>query len=231
MKFIIVLALLFSLSVTAETEEDTFVDPDPWVKLNRGTHNFNDFLDTRLLRPVAVGYKKILPRFARTGVNNFFSNLRDVDDAINNILQGKLGAGLSDVGRILVNTTIGIGGLFDPATPMGMLDHEEDFGQTFAVWGVPTGPYFVIPGLGPSTVRDGVGRILDGFAYPLLYLSPKSHRYGLYTLEFVQDRTDLLSLDGVVFGDKYIFYRDAYTQRREFLVNDGEVSDPFADDF
>ncbi len=226
-----VFGLALSMPVAAEDEEDKFVDPDPWVGLNRGTHNFNDFIDRKLVRPVAVGYRRFIPQFVRNSVSNVFSNLEDVGDAINNVLQGKVGDGASDVVRVLVNTTVGIGGLFDPASRMGLVDHEEDFGQTFGKWGVPNGPYFVIPGLGPSSVRDGLARLLDGSVNPLRYLYPVSHRNMIYALRAVQFRTDLLIVDSVVFGDKYIFYRDAYLQRREYLVKDGEVSDPFADDF
>ena len=139
--------------------------------------------------------------------------------------------GISDVARVLVNSTIGIGGLLDPATGLGLIDHEEDWGQTFAKWGVPAGRYFVIPGLGPSTVRNTAARFFDGSTNPLRYLYPVRHRNSLYALRALQDRANLLTVDGVVFGDKYIFYRDAYLQRREYLENDGEVIDPFADDF
>ena len=227
---ILVILCLYSNSLQAE-DDDEFVDPDPWVKLNTVTHNFNDFVDQRLVRPVAVGYARVIPRIARTGIANVFANLEDVGDAINNLLQGKGRDGVNDVGRVLVNSVIGLGGLFDPATPMGLIDHEEDFGQTFARWGVPAGPYFVIPGLGPSSVRDGLARLLDGSVNPLRYLYPVAHRNTLYGLDGLQTRADLLSVDGLVFGNKYIFYRNAYTQRREYLINDGEASDPFADDF
>jgi phospholipid-binding lipoprotein MlaA len=235
----LVFLLALSMSVAAaedeyeedDYEEERFIDPDPWVGLNRGTHNLNDFFDRKLVRPVAVGYRKVIPQFARTGVSNVFSNLEDIGDAINNVLQGKVRDGSSDVVRVLVNTTIGIAGFFDPASRMGLVDHEEDFGQTFGKWGVPTGPYFVIPALGPSSVRDGLARILDGSVNPLRYLYPVSHRNTILAFRGVVYRADLLVVDDVVFGDKYIFYRDAYFQRREYLLKDGEVSDPFADDF
>jgi phospholipid-binding lipoprotein MlaA len=228
---IVALSIVFSTPVVAEDEFTEFVDSDPWRGVNQKVHNFNDFADVELVRPVALGYRRITPGFFRTGVSNVFSNLDDVGDAINNGLQGKVGDGISDVTRVLINSTIGLAGLFDPATPLGLVDHEEDWGQTFAVWGVPAGPYFVIPGLGPSTVRDTASRFFDGAVNPLRYLYPVRHRNTLFALRALQDRTDLLSVDGVVFGDKYIFYRDAYLQRREYLEKDGEVDDPFADDF
>lgn len=227
----IALSLPLSTPALAQNDEDEFADPDPWVRANRVTHNFNDFADRILLRPVAVAYSKVIPRLARRGVGNIFSNLGDVGNALNNVMQGKVADGAGDLARVLINSTVGIGGLFDAASRMGLGEHEEDWGQTFAKWGVPQGPYVVIPGLGPGSVRDGVARIFDGVLDPVRYLYPVSHRNGTYTLRVVRNRANLLAVESVVFGDKYIFYRDAYLQRREYLVNDGEVSDPFADDF
>ena len=215
----------------AEEDWDEFVDPDPWRGMNKKIHNFNDFVDVKLVRPVAVGYQKVTPQFFENGISNVFNNLDDVGDAVNNVLQGKIGEGLSDVARVLVNSTVGILGWFDPATRMELTDHEEDWGQTFAVWGVPAGPYFVIPGLGPSTVRNAISRFLDGAVNPIRYLYPVRHRNMVYALRGIDTRAGLLSVDGVIFGDRYVFYRDAYLQRREYLEKDGEVDDPFADDF
>ncbi len=229
MKMMILVLSLGMLSPGLMAAEE--VDPDPYRHLNEATHRFNDFFDRLLIRPIALGYSKVVPGFIRHGIGNAFDNLEDVGDAVNNLLQGKVGAGLSDVVRVSVNTTIGIGGLFDPATSMGMIDHEEDFGQTFGKWGIGPGPYLVIPGLGPSTVRDGLAKILDAATDPVFYLRPARDGYITYGVRMLHQRADLLSVEKVVFGDKYIFYRDAYLQRREYLVNDGEVSDPFEDDF
>jgi phospholipid-binding lipoprotein MlaA len=204
---------------------------DPFERVNRKVHGFNDFLDTKLLRPAAKGYKKVLPTPVRYSVGNFFGNLADVGDMINNGLQGKPKKSLSDLGRVLVNTSIGIGGLFDPASRMGLVDHDEDFSQTLAVWGVPRGPYIVIPALGPSDVRDIFGRVGNTRMDPLRYYYPVAHRNSLYALRLLDMRANLLAADGAVFGDKYIFYRDAYQQRREFLEKDGQVEDAFGDDF
>lgn len=229
--FALVLSGSLLVPVMAQNVEAELADPDPWVRVNRVTHDINDFADRILIRPVAVVYRKIIPRFARRGVGNAFSNLEDVGNAVNNLLQGKVGDGVNDLLRVLINSTVGIGGFFDPASALGLDEHEEDWGQTFARWGVPAGPYVVIPGLGPASVRDGVARILDGALNPIRYLYPVSHRNLIYAMSTLRDRTDLLAVDAIVFGDRYIFYRDAYLQRREYLVNDGEVSDPFADDF
>ena len=237
MKRIVPLILGIALSgvlpapVMAQSVEDEIAGPDPWVQVNRVTHNINDFADRILVRPVAVAYRKVIPRFARRGVGNAFSNLEDVGNAVNNMLQGKVGSGVNDLLRVLINSTIGVGGLFDPASAMGLDQHEEDWGQTFSRWGVPGGPYVVIPVLGPASVRDGVARILDSAFNPVRYLYPVSHRNLIYAMSALRDRTDLLRVDTVVFGDRYIFYRDAYLQRRDYLINDGEVADPFADDF
>ena len=204
---------------------------DPLEKFNRKVHGFNDCVDTRLVRPAAKAYKKVLPAPVRYSVGNFFGNLADVGDFINNALQGKPKQAIGDLGRVLINSSIGIGGLFDPASRMGLVDHDEDFSQTLAVWGVPRGPYIVIPGLGPGNVRDIFGRVGNGRVDPLRYYYPVAHRNSLYAVKLLDTRATLLTVDGAVFGDKYIFYRDAYQQRREFLEKDGQVDDPFGDDF
>jgi phospholipid-binding lipoprotein MlaA len=229
--FNLIFAFVGALPALAETDEHDYSDPDPWIGINRVTHNINDFGDRILIRPVAVAYQNVFPRFARNGVSNVYSNLGDVGNAVSSLFQGKVTGGMSDLMRVLINSTIGIGGLFDPASALGLVEHEEDWGQTLAKWGAPTGPYVVIPGLGPGSVRDGLARILDGVFDPVLYIYPVSHRNVVYGARVVRNRAGLLSAEKVVFGDKYIFYRDAYMQRREYLVNDGEVSDPFADDF
>ncbi|HIB85563.1 MAG TPA: VacJ family lipoprotein [Chromatiaceae bacterium] len=228
---LLILGIAPSLPLVAADMDDEFADLDPWIRVNRMTHNLNDVGDRILLRPVAVGYRKMFPRFVRRGIGNAFSNLHDVSNAINNMLQGKLNHGVSDLARVLVNSTVGLAGLFDPASSLGMVEHEEDWGQTFAKWGSPTGPYLVIPGLGPGSVRDGLSRILDSVTDPVRYLYPVSDRNVTYAARLVRNRADLLAVESVAFGDKYIFYRGAYLQRREYLVNDGVVSDPFADDF
>jgi len=217
------LALVFSGVTTAS--EDRF------ETINRKVHGFNDFVDTKLIRPAAKAYTKALPTPIRYSVRNFFGNLSDVGDIINNALQGKPKQALSDLGRVLVNSSIGIGGLFDPASRMGLVDHDEDFSQTLAVWGVPRGPYIVIPGVGPSDTRDIFGRLGNHRMDPLRYYYPVTHRNSLATFRLMGVRARLLAVDDVVFGDKYIFYRDAYLQRREFLEKDGQVDDLFGDEF
>jgi phospholipid-binding lipoprotein MlaA len=204
---------------------------DRFETINRKVHGFNDFMDTKLMRPAAKAYKKVLPAPVRYSVRNFVGNLSDVGDIINNALQGKPKQALSDFGRVLVNSSIGIGGLFDPASRMGLVDHDEDFSQTLAVWGVPRGPFIVIPGLGPSDARGIFGRASNEGVDPLPYYHPVPHRNSLATVRLLSIRAKLLAVDGVVFGDKYIFYRDAYLQHREFLEKDGQVDDPFGEEF
>lgn len=204
---------------------------DPYEGFNRKIHNFNDFADQKVIRPIAVGYDKVMPNPAKRLVTNFFGNLVEVGNGLNNLLQGKPKQAVTDVSRVLVNTTIGIGGLFDPATRMGLRASDEDFGQTLAVWGVPRGPYVVLPFLGPSSVRDVFTRTVDSRLDPLRYYNTVSHRNSLFGFSVLHTRSQLLAADSVVFGDRYIFYRDAYLQRREFQEKDGEIEDPFDDEF
>ena len=203
---------------------------DPWEKFNRKTHNFNEFADKALAKPVARAYEKT-PGFFKKRVNNFFNNLSNVNNMVNNLFQGKVGRAASDFGRLLTNTTLGLGGLFDPATKMGMTQSEEDWGQTFAKWGIGSGPYVVLPFLGPNTVRSSFGRILDAVFDPLRVFNPERDAYGMVLLRATDDRAELLPVEKMIFGDKYIFYREGYLQRREYLIKDGEVEDSFGDEF
>lgn len=222
--FVIALACLPSASIAEDK------NPDPWEGMNRFTHGFNDLADKVVLKPVAKFYQWITPNFAQRGVGNFFSNLEDVETGVNNLLQGKLRDGTSDFARLAVNTTVGVGGLFDPATKMGLEKHEEDFGQTLAVWGLPKGPYVVLPFLGPSTLTDALTNPLNPRLDPILYLYPVNHRNILFGVRGIHDRAALFAVEGAVFGDRYLFIRDAFLQRREYLIADGEVEDAF-DDF
>lgn len=203
-------------------------DRDPWEGWNRNVHEFNEVMDTYIARPVAKGYRFITPRFVRTGVSNFFSNLGEVPTAVNDLLQAKPGDALKSSGRFVINSTVGIFGLFDVATWIGIEEHKEDLGQTLAVWGVGSGPYVVIPFLGPSTLRDSLS------IYPNYQLNPLEHAplteeetYGVLALDLVHRRESLLDKESLVSGDKYVFYRDAYLQNREYEIKDGVVEDSF----
>lgn len=203
---------------------------DPWQGFNRTMYGFNDGLDRAILKPAAQGYKAIAPEFVETGVRNFFENLDDVSVAVNNLLQGKVSSSFSDVGRVLINSTIGVLGFFDVASSMGLTKHEEDFGQTLGAWGFDSGPYIVWPIFGPSTLRDSPSLVVDRVLLnPLTYVEIKTlERVGIIAIDTVSVRAELLSLEETVdeiSTDRYTFIREAYLDRREFLVNDGAAAD------
>lgn len=200
-------------------------DPrDPLEDFNRAAYSFNDLLDRALLEPLAQGYNYITPAPVNKGVTNFFNNLRDIRSAVNNLLQFKIGRAFSDVGRFAVNSTVGILGLMDVASNMNLPRYDEDFGQTLGVWGFGSGPYIVFPFFGPSSGRDGVGLVVDWFTDPIYYIEDDATRLTLRGLDIVDTRADLLSASRVLEQaalDPYAFVRDAYLQRREDLVYDG----------
>lgn len=225
LKLLLILLLLAATPVLA-TEVS-----DPLYNLNRGVQKFNDFADKTLLRPIARSYEKVVPSPLRRGLGNVYGNVSDVGDMVNNLLQGKPKRAFSDLVRITVNSTIGLGGLMDVASDAGLEDHDEDFAQTLAVWQVPRGPYLVLPFLGPSTLRDALARPANAQLDPPRYLHPVDHRNVVLGMRLVHQRADLLAADRVVFGDRYIFFRDAYIQRRTYLEKDGEVEDQFDEEF
>jgi len=198
---------------------------DPLEPINRGIYQFNDGVDKVLIKPAAEFYRWALPEFMRTGVSNFFSNLNDVIVALNSLLQGKLAQAGSDAARLIVNTTVGLLGLFDVATEMGLEKHNEDFGQTLGYWGIGDGPYLVLPLLGPSSARDTVGWVGDYYSWPVTYVDDDGTRYFLIGMRFVSARADLLEASRILETaalDPYEFVRDAYLQRRRNLVYDGK---------
>ena len=208
----------------------TFAEVDPFQNINEKTHNFNQTLDMQVASPVARFYKRITPDFLEKGITNFTHNIEDLSIGINNILQGKFNEGLSDFSRFTLNTSIGLLGFIDIASDLGLTKHDEDFGQTLAVWGVPDGPYLVLPGLGPSTTRDTLAMIPDAFLTPLWLIDHDRTSYSLTAIDLIDTRARYLGLESVVIGDEYLFYRDAYLQSRNFEIKDGEVEDDF-DDF
>lgn len=204
---------------------------DPWEGFNRAIFAFNEVADTYVVRPVAVGYEKVTPRLVRRGVGNVFDNLLEVSNVFNSVLQGKFTRAGKDTGRFLINTTLGVAGLFDVASHMGIARTEgEDFGQTLAIWGVPDGPYLVLPVLGPRTLRDAAGMPVDWVTDPKTYIAHTRTSYEIKALELLDIRASLLSLEQDIGSDKYTLYRDIYLQRREYLINDGEVEDTFGGD-
>ena len=200
---------------------------DPLEPVNRVTFAFNELTDEILFKPIAIIYSDLTPNIVQTGVGNFFSNIGDLWVAVNNFMQGKPSQGMSDVARVFLNSTMGIGGLIDVASDFGYEKHDEDFGQTLAVWGVPSGPYLVVPFWGATTIRDGVGSIADGFAYPWNYIRADYTRAGGIALKYIDKRAKLLDAGNLlndVSVDKYTFFRESYLQHRQSLVNDSSTS-------
>lgn len=210
-------------------------DPqDPWEGWNRGVQTFNDRVDDYVMKPVARGYRWVTPEFVDQGVSNFFSNIGDIRVAINDVLQGKLTQSLSDGARFLVNTTVGLAGFFDVASEIDLSKHKEDFDQTLGVWGIPTGPYLVLPLLGPSSPRGVLGLIGDTAMNPIsytgAYLNPamtaRAVAGGLGAVNAADLRADNLETEKIASEaalDRYAFFRGAYLSQRNYLVHDGNV--------
>lgn len=218
-------------STPPNNDNQTSAQIDPYEGFNRAMYRFNNGLDRVILKPAAKGYKFVMPGFAETGVSNFFSNLGEVRNLFHAGLQGKGKKTLNHTGRFLVNSTVGILGFFDVAKHMGLEKRgSEDLGQTLATWGVGSGPYLVLPFLGPSTLRGTPGIVVDSYLDPVSYVDHDRTRYSLIGTEIIDLRASLLSTEELLEGDRYILIRDAYLQRRDFLINDGEVEDTFGTD-
>lgn len=214
----------------AADDQDQDDDHDPLEPVNRAIYKFNSAFDRFLLKPVARGYDAVTPDAVQHSIGRFFKNLLTPAVGLNNLLQGKPRDSASDVGRFLVNSTIGVLGLFDPASSFGLNAHDEDFGQTLGVWGVGDGPYLVLPVLGPSNVRDGVGLVGDFMTDPVSYVDDRAARWGLWAIYFVDRRAQLLGASSVLEQaggqDEYLFVREAYRQRRQYLIYDGAPPKP-----
>jgi len=227
----ILIVALVSLSLLQGCTTVTHPDPqDPWEGMNRDIFSFNDDVDEYIMKPSARAYQWVMPEFLDVGVTNIFSNLLDAGVSVNNFLQGKVKEGSMDIARLMVNSTVGIAGFFDVATLIDLPKHEEDFGQTMAVWGMPSGPYFVIPFYGPSTVRGVGGRLGDTVLHPLTYTGLFANpvvswgALAARTVEIIDIRADFLGAEAVASEaalDRYTFFRSAYRQRRQYLINDG----------
>jgi phospholipid-binding lipoprotein MlaA len=197
---------------------------DPIEGFNRAMFGFNEALDGAIIKPVAEGYRSVLPPMVRTGVTNFFGNIEDLWIAANNVMQGKIIDGVQDLMRVAVNTVFGLVGVIDVASDMGMQKHNEDFGQTLGKWGVGDGAYVVLPFFGPSTVRDAGGKILDMYVDPVVREDNIRLRNSAIVLRTVDMRANLLDATNVLEQaalDKYTFVRDAFLQRRRSLIYDG----------
>ncbi len=206
-------------NLSDETTARALLEP-----LNRASYRLTDTLDRALLKPLAVGYQDITPKPLRHAITNFFRNLSYGGVVVNDFLQGKVRQGMEDLFRIIVNSSFGIGGLVDMASDFGLPRHEEDLGQTLAVWGVPAGPYLFLPLLGPSTARNLPNFALDAFLDPVNWLGNNTYQYSLNGLELVNTRAELLQITDLVEEsalDPYTFIQEGYLQRREYLVYDG----------
>jgi phospholipid-binding lipoprotein MlaA len=227
-KLLFVGLLLPSLALASGPLTETNTN-DPFEEANRVVFAFNDRLDQWVLKPLAQGYRAVLPDVAERGVGNVFLNLSEFNSAANSILQGKLDAAMASGGRFAVNTTLGIGGLFDVASAMGMKSQHTDLGETLAVWGVPRGPYLMVPFFGPYTARSALGASVDVYLSPEAYISSTRGRNSLYGIRVLDERAELLDADALLSGDRYVFLRDAYLQRRaaeiEVESSDGDFSD------
>ncbi|HSV19954.1 MAG TPA: VacJ family lipoprotein [Casimicrobiaceae bacterium] len=225
-------AALATLAGCATVQTTSKDDPfEPW---NRAMYDVHQVVDGKIIKPVAQAYVDNTPPPIRQGVSNFFGNLDDVVSVLNDWLQWKLDKAGNDMGRVMINSFFGLGGIIDIASQAGIEKGNEDFGQTFGVWGFPQGPYLFIPVLGPTTVRDGTGLIVRAYASPLSYVVVDvPTRNILYAIGFLDARAQALQAENFVEGaalDRYTFIRRAYLQRRAYLVRDGKPAPPSDDD-
>ena len=203
---------------------------DPFEDFNRKTFNINERIDEKVLKPIAKTYSKLPPNI-KNGVSNFFNNLEDVETSINQFLQGKPKKSFNDITRFFINSTIGLGGFIDVASKIGLERHEEDFGQTLAVWGVGQGPYIMLPGLGPSTLRDTLSRPISSFSSVTFHMTDTDINITLKVIDAIETRERLLDIESLLSGDKYAFVKDAYIQSINYEIKDGiDVQDDFIDD-
>ena len=228
LKTLLVLLLLACAHFTISEESQKV---DPLEGINRVFYELNfNLLDPVIIKPIAIIYDQTAPKPVRRVLRNFFSNLDEVPSLVNNVLQGKFGQAGNNAGRFLMNTTIGLGGFFDVAEKAGLQPGEdEDFGQTLAVWGIPAGPYLMLPFFGPSTLRDAPSNFVDSLFDPFSYNNQLSVRVAIKGIDLIALRADLLGIDDVISGDEYLFIRDVYLQNREYVVSDGAIEDNFDD--
>jgi phospholipid-binding lipoprotein MlaA len=224
------LALLFSSLAVAAIQED------PWESFNRRVFVFNEKLDYMAAKPLALAYRNATPQKVDDSITNIFSNLGEPFNMANNLLQGKFTAASSDLGRFVINSTVGLLGIFDVARHLGLEKHNEDFGQTLAYWGMDAGPYLMLPILGPSTVRDTAGFATETFLWsglsPLEQGLPDNRLYySSVAVKYLDVRADIVPAEGIISGDKYSFLRSLFLQRRMYLIKDGVVEDEFSDDY
>ena len=228
----LLLGLAILLGGCASLPPGSTPDPkDPFERYNRAAFSFNDAIDRAILKPVSQGYKAVTPSFVQRGVTNFFANISDVPTVVNDLLQGKMTMAATHLGRLAINTTFGLAGVMDVATPMGLERQREDFGQTLGKWGLASGPYLVLPILGPSSVRDAFALPADFYLDPVYHVSDTTWRYSFAATRVVSRRASFLEAEKTLKSielDPYLFTRDAYLSRRRSLVYDGDPPDPKA---
>jgi phospholipid-binding lipoprotein MlaA len=227
-QYICGLSIIMLINGCASLPDNDGEANDPFESYNRTIHRFNDKVDEAVLKPLARGYQIITPKPIDKGITNFFGNLKDVTSAANNLLQLKLSRSASDVGRVVLNSTAGIFGLIDVASQVDLPSYKEDFGQTLGHWGVDTGPYIVMPLFGPSSLRDSMAMIPDWYTQPIAYLEDAKIATGLMILYSIDARADLLEASQTFNEaalDSYVFTRDAYLQKRQYDVHDGDLPD------
>ena len=226
---LVIAMTLSACATTAPTPEKT----DPWIGWNHGAQSFNENIDKVILKPVAKGYQWITPSLVNEGVTNFFSNIKDIGVTINDLLQLKVNQGGMDARRLLVNSTVGVAGFIDVAKLMDLPKHDEDFGQTLSVWGVPSGPYLVLPFFGPSNPRDALGIVGDALFNPLTYVSAfgttaiSAAIAGSKAVDVVDRRANLMTTEKIINEgsvNRYEFIKNSYEQNRDFLIHDGNSS-------
>lgn len=227
------LACFLGACASTAPNVETTSQKDPFETVNRAVYGFNDGVDRILLKPVAKGYQKVTPSILKTGLGNFFFNLGEIRSVVNSALQGNGEKMLNHAGRFIMNTSFGLGGLIDIGHEMGLKREDpEDFGQTLAVWGVKSGPYLMLPFFGPSTIRDGGTTPVDTYLSPLRFIQHDITRYSTVGAMVVDNRASILDVEKLIVGDdKYVFIRDTYFQRRNFLIKNGKVDDGFESTF
>ena len=223
-KFLLITIFFFVPIVISEEVSDPFED------LNRVAFEFNEKLDENFLKPIAITYSRFPPKI-KLGVTNFFNNLEDVETSLNQFLQGKPKKSLNDITRFIINSTIGLAGFIDVASKIGLDRHEEDFGQTLAVWGVGSGPYIMLPAFGPSTLRDTLSRPVSSFSSITFHMTDADVNIALKSIDAIETRERLLNVESLLSGDRYSFVKDAYMQSMSYEIKDGiDVEDKFIDD-
>jgi len=221
--------LFFAVTVQAENLEQAH-NSDPWEGFNRKIFAFNEFIDRYFLKPVAKTYRFVTPDRLEGGVDNFFYNAVEIRTILNDLAQLKVKQAGQDTLRFVVNTTIGVGGFIDVGTRIGLDRHDEDFGQTLGYWGVSSGPFLMLPFLGPKTLRGSVGIYPDSQLTALRLIDHDRTKLEVTVLGAVAKRAELMKQEKHIIGDRYTFIREAYLQRRAYLVNDGFTDDVFGDD-